>query len=58
MNILNQPAALSLSGNIEKFRIQSAESFSLSCQKGIPDYCLLCILPVRMVMLRLIYGIL
>ena len=28
MNILNQPAALSLSGNIEKFRIQSAESFS------------------------------
>lgn len=34
MNILNQPAALSLSGNIEKFRIQSAESFSFVLSKG------------------------
>lgn len=34
MNILNQPAALSLSGNIEKFRIQSAESFSFVMSKG------------------------
>lgn len=34
MNILNQPAALSLSGNIEKFRIQSAESFSFVVSKG------------------------
>lgn len=34
MNILNQPAALSLSGNIEKFRIQSAESFSFELSKG------------------------
>ena len=34
MNILNQPAALSLSGNIEKFRIQSAESFSFAVSKG------------------------
>lgn len=34
MNILNQPAALSLSGNIEKFRIQSAESFSFILSKG------------------------
>ena len=34
MNILNQPAALSLSGNIEKFRIQSAESFSFFLSKG------------------------
>ena len=33
MNILNQPAALSLSGNIEKFRIQSAESFSFVLSK-------------------------
>lgn len=34
MNILNQPATLSLSGNIEKFRIQSAESFSFVLSKG------------------------
>lgn len=34
MNILNQPAALSLSGNIEKFRIQSAESFFFVLSKG------------------------
>lgn len=34
MNILNQPAALSLSGNIEKFRIQSADSFCFVLSKG------------------------
>lgn len=34
MNILNQPDSLSLSGNINKFRIQSAEPFSFVLSKG------------------------